>query len=115
MIQIQANLSLHLAYKLKNSDISVNSDTTQIKDELFSKTTQGFNFNAKLNVSIKGKSGNVHEIPIYGKSKTTNQSIAIFIKNQSNGIDQSDMNSILVPKLDIDPTSTLLVTVSGIK
>ena len=38
----------------------------------------------------------------------------IFIKNQSDGIDQSDMNSILVPKLDIDPTSTLLVTVSGI-
>ena len=60
------------------------------------------------------ENGNVHEIPIYGKSKTTNQSILIFIKNQQNGIDQSDMNSILVPKLDIDPTSTLLVTVSGI-
>ncbi|WP_299290597.1 hypothetical protein [Nitrosopumilus sp.] len=101
------------SYKLKNSDISVNSDTTQIKDELL-KLLQGFNFNAKLNVSIKGKSGNVHEIPIYGKSKETNQTILIFIKNQSNGIDQSDMNSILVPKLDIDPTNTLLVTVSGI-
>ncbi len=75
---------------------------------------QGFNFTAKLNVSIKGKSGNVHEIPIYGKSKTTNESILIFIKNQPNGIDQSDMNSILVPKLDINPTNTLLVTVSDI-
>jgi len=101
------------SYKLKNSESSINSDTSQIKDELLT-LLQGFNFSTKLNVSIKGKSGNVHEIPIYGKSQTTNESIVIFIKNQPNGIDQSDMNSILVPKLDIDPTNTLLVTVSGI-
>ncbi len=101
------------SYKLKNSEISINSDVSQIKDELL-KLLHGFNFTAKLNVSIKGKSGNVHEIPIYGKSKTTNDSIIIFIKNQPNGIDQSDMNSILVPKLDINPTNTLLVTVSDI-
>jgi len=101
------------SYKLKNSEISINSDTSQIKDELL-KLLQGFNFTAKLNVSIKGKSGNVHEIPIYGKSKTANESILIFIKNQPDGIDQSDVNSILVPKLDINPTNTLLVTVSGI-
>ncbi len=101
------------SYKLKNSEISINSDTNQIKDELL-KLLEGFNFNAKLNVSIKGKSGNVHEIPIYGKSTTSDESILIFIKNQSDGIDQSDMNSILVPKLDINPTNTLLVTVSGV-
>lgn len=100
------------SYKLKNSEVSINSDTSQIKDELL-KLLQGFNFTAKLNVSIKGKSSNVHEIPIFAKS-TTGESIAIFIKNQSNGIDQSDMNSILVPKLDIEPTNTLLVTVSRI-
>lgn len=101
------------SYKLKNSEISINSDTNQIKDELL-KLLQGFNFNAKLNVSIKGKSGNVHEIPIYAKSKNSDESILIFIRNQPSGVDQSDMNSILVPKLDIDPTHTLLVTVSGI-
>ena len=101
------------SYKLKNSEISINSDISQIKDELLN-LLQGFNFTAKLNVSIKGKSGNVHEIPIYGKSKTTNDSILIFIKNQPDGIDQSDMNSILVPKLDINPTNTLLVTISDI-
>jgi protein-arginine kinase activator protein McsA len=101
------------SYKLKNSEISINSDTNQIKSELL-KLLQGFNFDAKLNVSIKGKSGNVHEIPIYGKSKTTGESILIFIRNQPTGVDQSDMNSILVPKLDIDPTNTLLVTVSGV-
>ena len=67
-----------------------------------------------INISIKGKSGNVHEIPIYAKSKTTDESILIFIRNQPSGVDQSDMNSILVPKLDIDPTNTLLVTVSGV-
>jgi hypothetical protein len=100
------------SYKLKNSESSINSDTNQIKDELL-KLLEGFNFTAKLNVSLKGKSGNVHEIPIYAKSKTTNESILIFIKNQPDGVDQSDMNSVLVPKLDIDPTNTLLVTVSG--
>ena len=101
------------SYKLKNSEISINSDTNQIKDELL-KLLQGFNFDAKLNTTIKGKSGNIHEIPIYAKSKTTGESILIFIRNQPTGVDQSDMNSILVPKLDIDPTNTLLVTVSGI-
>jgi len=101
------------SYKLKNSQSSINSDTSQIKDELLT-LLEGFNFTAKLNVSIKGKSSNVHEIPIYGKSKTTNESILIFIKNHPDGIDQSDMNSILVPKLDINPTNTLLVTISDI-
>jgi len=101
------------SYTLKNSEISINSDTNQIKDELL-KLLQGFNFNGKLNISIKGKSGNVHEIPIYAKSKNSDESILIFIRNQPTGVDQSDMNSILVPKLDIDPTNTLLVTVSGI-
>ena len=101
------------SYKLKNSEISINSDTNQIKDELL-KLLEGFNFDGKLNISIKGKSGNVHEIPIYAKSKITGESILIFIRNQPTGVDQSDMNSILVPKLDIDPTNTLLVTVSGV-
>ena len=101
------------SYKLKNSEISINSDTNQIKDELL-KLLHGFNFSAQLNAPIKGKSGNIHEIPIYGKSNTSDESILIFIKNPSGGIDQSDVNSILVPKLDINPTNTLLVTVSGV-
>src|SRR3990167_3208001 len=101
-------------YKLKNSDISNISDTTQIKDELV-KLLRGFNFTAELNSLVKGKSGNTHEIPIFGKSKSNNDSILIFIKNQSTGVDESDMNSILIPKLDIDPKNTLLVTVSDVK
>ncbi|MFB5627439.1 MAG: hypothetical protein ACE5R5_04510 [Nitrosarchaeum sp.] len=101
-------------YKLKNSDMSNISDTTQIKDELL-KLLHGFNFTAELNSFVKGKSGNMHEIPIFGKNKSTGDSILIFIKNQSTGVDESDMNSILIPKLDIDPKHTLLVTVSGIK
>lgn len=100
-------------YKLKNSEFSVNSDTSEIKDELL-KLLIGFNFDTHLNYSIQGKSNNTHEIPIYGKSKTSDDSILIYIKNQSRGIDQTDMNSILVPKLDIDPTHTLLITVSTI-
>ena len=101
-------------YKLKNSDISNISDTTQIKDELV-KLLRGFNFTAELNSLVKGKSGNTHEIPIFGKSKSNDDSILIFIKNQSTGVDESDMNSILIPKLDIDPKNTLLVTVSDVK
>ena len=100
-------------YKLKNSEISVNSDTTEIKDEL-QKLLIGFNFDSHLNYTIQGKSNNTHEIPIYGKSKTSDDSILIFIKNQPHGIDQTDMNSILVPKLDVEPTHTLLITVSAI-
>ena len=100
-------------YKLKNSEISINSDTNQIKDELL-KLLRGFNFTSELNVSVTGKSGNIHDIPIYGKSTITDESILIFIKNTSNGIKQSDVNPILVSKLDIDPTNTLFVTVSDI-
>ena len=100
-------------YKLKNSEISVNSDTSEIKDEL-QKLLIGFNFDSHLNYTIQGKSNNTHEIPIFGKSKNSDDSILIFIKNQPHGIDQTDMNSILVPKLDIDPTHTLLITVSAI-
>jgi len=101
-------------YKLKNSDISNISDTTQIKDELI-KLLRGFNFTAEINSRVKGKSGNMHEIPIFAKNKSNNESILIFIKNQSTGVDESDMNSILIPKLDIDPKNTLLVTVSDVK
>ena len=100
-------------YKLKNSEISVNSDTSEIKEEL-QKLLIGFNFDSHLNYSIQGKSSNTHEIPIYGKSKTSGESILIFIKNQPHGIDQTDMNSILVPKLDVEPAHTLLITVSAI-
>ena len=99
---------------MKNSDISNISDTTQIKDELV-KLLRGFNFTAETNSLVKGKSGNIHEIPIFGKSKLNDDSILIFIKNQSAGVDESDMNSILIPKLDIDPKNTLLVTVSDVK
>ncbi|QUC65254.1 hypothetical protein NsoK4_03095 [Nitrosopumilus sp. K4] len=101
------------SYKLKNSEISINSDTAQIKEELVN-LLNGFNFDAEVNCSVKGKTGNMHEIPIYAKSKTSDISILIFIKNQIGGIDESVMNSILVPKLDIEPKNTLLVTISDV-
>lgn len=100
-------------YKLKNSEFSMNSDTSQIKDEIQKLLTE-FGFDSHINYSLQGKSNNTHEIPIYGKHITSKESIVIFIKNQSRGIDQTDMNSILVPMLDIEPTNTLLITVSAI-
>ncbi|AFS80947.1 hypothetical protein NKOR_05305 [Candidatus Nitrosopumilus koreensis AR1] len=100
-------------YRLKNSEISMNSETSQIKDEIQKLLTK-FNFDSSINYSVHGKSNNIHEIPIYGKHRTSDESIIIFIKNQSRGIDQTDMNSILVPKLDVEPTNTLLITFSAI-
>jgi len=102
------------SYKLKNSEISINCDTAQIKDELV-KLLAGFNFDVEINCPVKGKTGNVHEIPIYAKSKSSDVTILIFLKNTPDGIDESVMNSILVPKLDIEPKNTLLVTISGVK
>ena len=102
------------SYKLKNSEISINCDTAQIKDELV-KLLNGFNFDVEINCPVKGKTGNTHEIPIYAKSKSSDVTILIFLKNTPDGIDESVMNSILVPKLDIEPKNTLLVTISGVK
>lgn len=102
------------SYKLRNSEISISCDVVQIKDEIVT-LLNGFNFDTEINSHVKGKTGNIHEIPIYAKSKSSGASILIFIKNQTDGIDESVMNSVLVPKLDIGPESTILVTVSGTK
>jgi DNA-directed RNA polymerase subunit RPC12/RpoP len=100
-------------YKLRTLHVSQNSDSTQIKNELV-KLLNGFNFSTKQNVLIKGKSDNMHEIPIYVTSPSGKESLLIFIKNQFEGIQESDMNSILVTMLDIEPTRTLFVTPSKI-
>jgi len=100
-------------YKLRTLHVSKNSDTTQIKNELV-KLLNGFNFSTKQNALIKGKSQNMHEIPIYVSSSSGKESLLIFIKNQFEGIQESDMNSILVTMLDIEPTRTLFVTPSKI-
>ena len=99
-------------YKLKTLHVSQNSDSTQIKNELV-KLLHGFNFTTKQNELVKGKSGNMHEIPIYATSPN-NDSLLIFIKNQFEGIRESDMNYILVSTLDIDPKHSLFVTPSEI-
>jgi len=100
-------------YKLRTLHVSQNSDTTQIKNELV-KLLNGFNFTTKQNALIQGKSKNMHEIPIYVSSSSGDESLLIIIKNQFEGIQESDMNSILVTMLDIEPTRTLFVTPSKI-
>ena len=100
-------------YKLKTLHVSKNSDSTQIKNEIV-KLLNGFNFTTKQNELVKGRSGNMHEIPIYATTPSGKESLLIFIKNQFEIIRESDMNYILVSKLDIDPTRTLFVTPSSI-
>jgi DNA-directed RNA polymerase subunit RPC12/RpoP len=101
------------SYALKTIHVSKNSDSTQIKHELV-KLLNGFNFITKQNDLVKGNSGNAYEIPICAVSPSNNDTLLIFIKNQFEGINESDMNSVLISKLDIYPTRTLFVTPSSV-
>jgi len=103
-------LSTLFCYQLRTLHVSKNSDITQIKIELL-KLLKGFNFITKQNALIKGKSQNMHEIPLYVLS-STGEMLLIFIKNKFEGINDSDINSILVTMLDVEPTRTLFVTSS---
>ncbi len=63
-----AKLKSTFSYRLKTLHVSKNSDSTQIKNELI-KLLNGYNFIATKNENVKGKSGNIHEIPIVAESK----------------------------------------------
>jgi hypothetical protein len=69
-----------------------------------------FNFATEFKVLVKGKSGNPHKIPIYAKNNLNDEAIAIFVKRQENDLEESDINSILVPILDVGPKHTLVLT-----
>lgn len=109
-----AKLKSTFSYRLKTLHVSTNSDSTQIKNELV-KLLEGYHFLTTKNEFVKGKSGNIHEIPIVARGKSTDDLFLIFIKNQYDPVNISDMNSIVIPKLDIDPKNTLFVTPSGIE
>lgn len=100
-------------FVLKDADKSSGSDATQIKDELV-KMLGGYEFIVQRNATVKGNSGNTHQVPIYAKSKSSKNSLLVFIKGSSEAIDESDVNAILVPMLDIAPTGSILVTTSEV-
>lgn len=101
------------SYKLKDYDAPITSDDDKLQDDL-EQLLGEFNFKTEFKTSIKGKSGNSHKIPIYAKNNSTGETIAIFVNRSQENLSQSDVNSILVPILDVGPRHTLLLAKSGV-
>ena len=101
------------SYRLKDYDAPITSDDEKLQNDL-EKLLSEFNFNTEFKASIKGKSGNSHKIPIYAKNNSTGETIAIFVNRSPENLSHSDVNSILIPILDIGPRHTLLLAKSGV-
>lgn len=100
------------SYRLKDYDAPITSDDDKMHEDL-QKLLANFNFNTEFKATIKGKSGNPHKIPIYAKNNTSGEGIAIFVNRSEEGLSQADINSILIPILDVEPKHTLLLAKSG--
>jgi hypothetical protein len=101
------------AYKLKDYEAPLTSDDDKMHDDLASLLSD-FNFTTEFKASVKGKSGNSHKIPIYAKNNASGEEITIFVVKKAENLDQSDINSILIPILDIGPKNILLLTSSAV-
>jgi len=100
------------SYRLKDYDSPITSDDDKLHEDL-EKLLANFNFNTEFKAAIKGKSGNSHKIPIYAKNNSSGEAIAIFVNRSEDGLSQADINSILIPILDVEPKHTLLLAKSG--
>ena len=101
------------SYRLKDYDAPITSDDDKLHEDL-EKLLNEFNFSTEFKASIKGKSGNAHKIPIYAKNKSSSEAIAIFVNRSQENLSQVDVNSILIPMLDVGPRHTLLLAKSGV-
>ncbi len=99
-------------YFLKDEDQTSGSEVTQIKDEIVN-MLKNYEFHVERNANVTGNSGNTHYVPIFARSKASKNSLLLFTKGPHK-IDESDVNAILVPMLDIAPTGTILVTTSEV-
>jgi len=100
------------SYKIKDYDAPLSVEDTKMREDL-AKILDGFNFSSQIKASVKGKSGNPHKVPIFAKNNSNGDTIAVFINN-SEIVSQSDINSILVPILDISPKHTVLLSFSEV-
>lgn len=100
------------SYKIKDYDAPLSAEDNKMREVLV-KLLDEFNFSSESKSLVKGKSGNNHKVPIFSKNRSNNETIAIFINN-SETVSQSDINSILVPILDIGPKHTVLLSFSEI-
>ncbi|MDH3610333.1 MAG: hypothetical protein OEM79_01080 [Nitrosopumilus sp.] len=102
------------SYRLKDYEEPITSDDDKMHEDL-KKLLNEFNFSVDFKASVKGKSGNSHKIPIFAKNKSNGEGIAIFINRQSENISQVDINSILIPILDVGPKSILMLTTASVE
>jgi hypothetical protein len=102
------------SYRLKDYDAPITSDDEKMREDLV-KLLKEFNFTTEFKASVKGKSGNAHKVPIFAKNNVNNDAITIFINRQSEKVAVSDINSILIPILDIGPKSILFLTTSDVE
>jgi len=101
------------SYRLKDYDAPITSDDDKMHEDLV-KLLNGFNFTTEFKSQVRGKSGNSHRIPIYAKNNANQEAIAIFILRQIDSLTQTEINSILVPILDVGPKHTLLLTTAEV-
>jgi len=102
------------SYTLKDYEAPMTSDDEQMREDLI-KLLNDFNFSTEFKATVKGKTGNTHKVPIFAKNNSSGETIAVFIDRDSEEVSQSDINSILVPILDISPKHTLLLSTSEIE
>ena len=102
------------SYKLKDYESPITSDDDKMHDDL-EKLLNEFNFSVEFKATVKGKSGNSHKIPIFAQNKANGDAIAIFIIRNEEKISQADINSILVPVLDVGAKSVLLLSTSPVE
>ena len=102
------------SYRLTDYEAPITSDDDKMHQDL-EKLLKEFNFSTEFKAAIKGKSGNTHKIPIYAKNNINEEAIAIFIHRNSGNLSQVDINSILIPILDVGPKNVLLLTTSNIE
>lgn len=100
------------SYKIKDYDAPLSAEDKNMRDDIVTLLHQ-FNFSAEIKSTVKGKSGNPHKVPIFAKNNSNGEALAVFINN-SEIVSQSDINSILIPILDISPKHIILLSLSEI-
>ncbi len=93
-------------YKIKTDD-SQNEGSIQLKD-LILRSLQQCTSEVSSNYTVTGRSGNIHNVPVY--AKINNNDVCIFIKNKDDAISESEISSVVVAAFDIDSHNTWFVT-----
>ncbi len=67
-----------------------------------------FEYHSEENCSIKGKSGHYHNVDFVSRDDKNN-TIFIFLIKSNKEVDESQVNSKIIPILDLEPTSAIIL------